>query len=239
MATQDDVTHSGDAGPGVLVREGSYGTQVMAVEPGGAEFIPLNERHGKPLQLFWTWTSPNMEFATIFVGVLAVARVRSRLLGGGAGSRPGQRDRRHHPGDPVHARTQVRSAADGAEPAGVRLLGQRAARRAELGHGRDRLVRGEQRQRRLRAERADPHAAGALPAHHRGGAGRGGVLRLQPGARLRAVRLPHPRRHLPDRVRGHPEQGPSGRAPQHHSRRVPADVRRVVRVRGGLEPVRV
>jgi hypothetical protein len=52
MATQDDVTHSGDAGPGVLVREGSYGTQVIAVEPGGAEFIPLNERHGKPLQLF-------------------------------------------------------------------------------------------------------------------------------------------------------------------------------------------
>src|SRR6266566_401093 len=74
MATRDqDVTHGGHAGPGVLVREGSYGTQVIAVEPGGAEFIPLNERHGKPLQLFWTWTSPNMEFATIFVGVLAVA----------------------------------------------------------------------------------------------------------------------------------------------------------------------
>src|SRR6185369_11003226 len=74
MATRDqDVTHSGDAGPGVLVREGSYGTQVFEVEPGGAEFIPLNERHGRPLQLFWTWTSPNMEFATIFVGVLPVA----------------------------------------------------------------------------------------------------------------------------------------------------------------------
>src|SRR5579864_1809550 len=74
MATRDqDVTHGGHAGPGVLVREGSYGTQVIAVEPGGAEFIPLNERHGRPLQLFWTWTSPNMEFATIFVGVLAVA----------------------------------------------------------------------------------------------------------------------------------------------------------------------
>ena len=50
-----------------------YGSQVFEVEPGGAEFIPLNERHGRPLQLFWTWTSPNMEFATIFVGVLAVA----------------------------------------------------------------------------------------------------------------------------------------------------------------------
>jgi NCS1 family nucleobase:cation symporter-1 len=73
MATRDqDVTQS-EIDPGVLVREGHYGTQVIAVEPGGAEFIPLNERHGRPLQLFWTWTSPNMEFATIFVGVLAVA----------------------------------------------------------------------------------------------------------------------------------------------------------------------
>jgi nucleobase:cation symporter-1, NCS1 family len=74
MATRDqDVTHGGAAEAGVLVREGSYGSQVIAVEPGGAEFIPLNERHGRPVQLFWTWTSPNMEFATIFVGVLAVA----------------------------------------------------------------------------------------------------------------------------------------------------------------------
>jgi NCS1 family nucleobase:cation symporter-1 len=57
----------------VEVREGTYGDKVIAVEPGGAEFIPLDERHGRPLQLFWTWTSPNMEFATIFVGVLAIA----------------------------------------------------------------------------------------------------------------------------------------------------------------------
>jgi NCS1 nucleoside transporter family len=75
MATRDQDISVSDtgAGPGVLVREGTYGTRVLEVEPGGAEFIPLNERHGKPLQLFWTWTSPNMEFATIFVGVLAVA----------------------------------------------------------------------------------------------------------------------------------------------------------------------
>jgi NCS1 nucleoside transporter family len=59
--------------PGVVIREGSYGTKVAAVEPGGAEFIPLNERHGRPLQLFWTWTSPNFEFATVFVGVIGVA----------------------------------------------------------------------------------------------------------------------------------------------------------------------
>jgi len=57
----------------IEVREGTYGDKVIAVEPGGAEFIPLGDRHGRPLQLFWTWTSPNMEFATIFVGVLAVA----------------------------------------------------------------------------------------------------------------------------------------------------------------------
>ena len=217
---------------------GQHGTQVIAVEPGGAEFIPLNERHGQPLQLSGpgprrTWSSPRSSSAC------SRSRDSAWVLGGGAGPHPGQRDRRHHPGDPVHARTEVRGAADGTEPAGVRLLGQRAARRAELGHGRDRLVRGEQRQRRLRAERPDPHAAGALPAHHRGGAGRGGVLRLQPGARLRAVRLPHPHRHLPDRGRRHPEQGPPGRAPQHHPRRVPADAGCVVRVRGGLEPVRV
>ena len=64
---------SADAPAGVLVREGDYGDRVITVEPGGAEFIPLHERHGKPLQLFWTWTSPNLEFATVFVGVLAVA----------------------------------------------------------------------------------------------------------------------------------------------------------------------
>src|SRR5690348_3726694 len=64
---------SEDAPAGVLVREGEYGDRVITVEPGGAEFIPLHERHGKPLQLFWTWTSPNLEFATVFVGVLAVA----------------------------------------------------------------------------------------------------------------------------------------------------------------------
>ncbi|HEY6276374.1 MAG TPA: cytosine permease [Streptosporangiaceae bacterium] len=62
-----------DAPAGVQVREGDYGERVVAVEPGGAEFIPLHERHGRPLQLFWTWTSPNLEFATIFVGVIAVA----------------------------------------------------------------------------------------------------------------------------------------------------------------------
>lgn len=50
-----------------------YGGKVVAVEPGGNEPIPAAERHGRPRQLFWTWTSPNLEFATIFVGVLSVS----------------------------------------------------------------------------------------------------------------------------------------------------------------------
>src|ERR1700682_2485919 len=51
----------------------SYRDRIVAVEPGGIEFISEADRHGKPSQMFWTWTSPNLEFATIFVGVLAVA----------------------------------------------------------------------------------------------------------------------------------------------------------------------
>jgi NCS1 nucleoside transporter family len=54
------------------VREGTYGDKIATIEPGGAEYIPLSERHGKPLQQFWTWVSPNMEFATIFVGIIGV-----------------------------------------------------------------------------------------------------------------------------------------------------------------------
>ena len=59
-------------GDDIEVREGTYGDKIIAVEPGGAEFIPLTERHGRPLNLFWTWTSPNMEFATVFVGFIGV-----------------------------------------------------------------------------------------------------------------------------------------------------------------------
>jgi NCS1 family nucleobase:cation symporter-1 len=73
--SHQDITTvpTADAPSGAVVREGDYGERVITVEPGGAEFIPLHERHGRPLQLFWTWTSPNLEFAAIFVGVLAVA----------------------------------------------------------------------------------------------------------------------------------------------------------------------
>jgi NCS1 family nucleobase:cation symporter-1 len=56
----------------IPVREGEYGERVATIEPGGVEYIALHERHGKPIQLLWTWTSPNLEFATIFVGVIAI-----------------------------------------------------------------------------------------------------------------------------------------------------------------------
>jgi NCS1 nucleoside transporter family len=49
-----------------------YGSKVTAVEPGGLERVSLEDRHGTPLQLLWTWMSPNLEFATVFVGVIAV-----------------------------------------------------------------------------------------------------------------------------------------------------------------------
>ncbi|MEO6879794.1 MAG: cytosine permease [Mycobacteriaceae bacterium] len=48
----------------------SYGDRAVALEPGGVEWIPDAARHGRPRQMFWTWTSPNLEFATVAVGIL-------------------------------------------------------------------------------------------------------------------------------------------------------------------------
>jgi len=74
-------------------REGEYGDRVGTVEPGGIEEIPQDERHGSPLQLLWTWTSPNLEFATVFIGVLAIIfglsvwqAVAAIVLGNGLGA---------------------------------------------------------------------------------------------------------------------------------------------------------
>ncbi|WP_329266240.1 purine-cytosine permease family protein [Streptomyces pseudovenezuelae] len=50
----------------------AYGDKVIAVEVTGSEPVPETERHGGPLQLAWTWASPNIEFATVFIGVIAV-----------------------------------------------------------------------------------------------------------------------------------------------------------------------
>ena len=42
MAVADEV------GTDVPIREGEYGERVATVEPGGIEYIPDSERHGKP-----------------------------------------------------------------------------------------------------------------------------------------------------------------------------------------------
>jgi NCS1 nucleoside transporter family len=55
------------------VQPGEYGDRIVAVEPGGIEPVAEADKHGRPRQLFWTWSSPNLEFATIFVGVLGVS----------------------------------------------------------------------------------------------------------------------------------------------------------------------
>lgn len=47
--------------------------RTTTIEAGGIEAISAGRRHGSPWQLFATWTAPNLEFATIFVGVIAVA----------------------------------------------------------------------------------------------------------------------------------------------------------------------
>jgi NCS1 nucleoside transporter family len=47
-----------------------YGSKTLAVEPGGVEHIPDSARHGRPINLLWTWSSPNLEFATIAVGII-------------------------------------------------------------------------------------------------------------------------------------------------------------------------
>ena len=56
----------------IEIREGEYGEKTLVVEPGGNEIIPDKDRHGHAKQLFATWMSPNLEFATIFVGALGI-----------------------------------------------------------------------------------------------------------------------------------------------------------------------
>ena len=43
-----------------------------AIETNDVAPIPAGERHGKAWHLFTVWSSPNLEFATIFVGALAI-----------------------------------------------------------------------------------------------------------------------------------------------------------------------
>ncbi|MFJ8861772.1 purine-cytosine permease family protein [Streptomyces sp. NPDC102451] len=54
------------------VPEPAYGDRVIAVETAGADPIPAAERHGRARGLLWTWASPNIEFATVYIGVISV-----------------------------------------------------------------------------------------------------------------------------------------------------------------------
>lgn len=49
------------------------GYRPTSIEAGGIEAIPPGRRHGSPWQLLSTWSAPNFEFATVFVGMIAVA----------------------------------------------------------------------------------------------------------------------------------------------------------------------
>jgi len=71
--TDSDPMATTNTPPALELREpGEYGDKVVAVEPGGIEPVAEADRHGRPRQLLWTWASPNLEFATVFVGALAV-----------------------------------------------------------------------------------------------------------------------------------------------------------------------
>jgi nucleobase:cation symporter-1, NCS1 family len=72
MSTATAAPVAPDPRPAVPGPAGEEQRSTLTVETGGAEPIPLQERHGRPLQLLWMWTSPNMEFATVFVGAIAV-----------------------------------------------------------------------------------------------------------------------------------------------------------------------
>ena len=152
VLTEEDVP------PGAIVREGTYGGRVVAVEPGGVEFIPLDERHGKPLQLFWTWTSPNMEFATIAVGVLGVLYFGLTFWQSVLAIVIGTATRSHRPGRALELGPQDGLCQMVLSRTGFGFIGNilPAGLNALIaGH---RLVRRQQHQRRARPARAD-HAA--------------------------------------------------------------------------------
>src|SRR5216683_3385305 len=239
MSAPDHPVVEADAPPDVLVREGDYGERVIAVEPGGAEFIPLHERHGRPLQLFWTWTSPNLEFATVFVGVLGVAlfglsfwqAALAIVIGTGLGSiSQGILSAR----GPSHGVPQMVLSRLGfgywgnALPAGLNAI------TAGIGWFAVNSVSGTFALNTL----THGHLPKSLPGDHRGGADRNRVLRPQSGAGVRALRLPCAGDHLRDRDDCDLLQGqPRFRHAHGRDRRFPADPGRRLRLRRRLEPL--
>jgi NCS1 family nucleobase:cation symporter-1 len=50
----------------------SGSAKATSIETNDVSPISAGERHGKPWHLFTVWSSPNLEFATVFIGFLAV-----------------------------------------------------------------------------------------------------------------------------------------------------------------------
>ncbi len=50
----------------------TYQTEVLQVEPYGIEPIPLEERHGRPRQMFTIWFAINLNIVTWFTGFLGI-----------------------------------------------------------------------------------------------------------------------------------------------------------------------
>ena len=54
------------------MKKNNYNEKVMEVEPYGVEPIPLEERHGRPKQMFSLWFAVNLNIATWFTGFLGI-----------------------------------------------------------------------------------------------------------------------------------------------------------------------
>lgn len=55
-----------------MAQNKSGSAPATAIETNDVQPIPSAERHGKPWHLFTVWSSPNLEFATVYVGALGV-----------------------------------------------------------------------------------------------------------------------------------------------------------------------
>ncbi|MHB8145580.1 MAG: purine-cytosine permease family protein, partial [Vulcanimicrobiaceae bacterium] len=58
-----------------------YRDQILEIEPTGIEYVPPEQRHGNPRQLFGLWFSANAEIATWMVGVFTIALYGTSLWG--------------------------------------------------------------------------------------------------------------------------------------------------------------
>jgi NCS1 family nucleobase:cation symporter-1 len=55
-----------------MAQNNSGSASATSIEINDVQPIPAAERHGKAWHLFTVWSSPNLEFATVFIGFLAV-----------------------------------------------------------------------------------------------------------------------------------------------------------------------